>query len=75
MTTAQISPNPFALMMDPETVLAAVARSDRLNRLTSRICRPLDKPLPGRPAEADTAAGSREDDESDSNPGGDQCAD
>lgn len=37
--------NPFALMMDPQAVLEAMERSDRLNRLQSRVCRPLDKPL------------------------------
>lgn len=37
--------NPFALMMDPQAVLAAMEGSERLNRLQSRICRPLDKPL------------------------------
>jgi len=37
--------NPFALMMDPQSVLQAIERSDRLNRLQSRVCRPLDKPL------------------------------
>ena len=37
--------NPFALMMDPQAVLEAMERSERLNRLQSRICRPLDKPL------------------------------
>ncbi|HWH84615.1 MAG TPA: hypothetical protein VNU71_20495 [Burkholderiaceae bacterium] len=46
MTTAQTSSNPFALMMEPEAVFAALARSDRLSRLSSRICRPLDKPMP-----------------------------
>jgi hypothetical protein len=49
MTTAQIVPNPFALMMDPESVLAAVAKSERLARLSSQICRPLDKPVAPRP--------------------------
>ncbi|MDE2401637.1 MAG: hypothetical protein KGL90_08230 [Burkholderiales bacterium] len=37
--------NPFALMMDPQAVIAAMERSERLNHLQSRICRPLDKPL------------------------------
>lgn len=37
--------NPFALMMDPKAVLEAMERSERLNRLQSRVCRPLDKPL------------------------------
>jgi hypothetical protein len=37
--------NPFALMMDPQAVVEAMERSERLNRLQSRVCRPLDKPL------------------------------
>lgn len=41
----QIEPNPFALLMEPEAIFAAMASSDRLARLKSRICRPLDKPL------------------------------
>ena len=55
MTTAQIDSsfgpidsNPFALMLDPEAVFAAVARSERLAMLKSRICRPLDKPVIAR---------------------------
>ncbi len=54
MTTVQTAPNPFALMMDPDAVFAALASSDRLSRLKSRICRPLDNPL-GVPPEADKA--------------------
>ena len=42
--TTTIESNPFALMMDPDAVFAALAQSDRLSRLKSRICRPLDKP-------------------------------
>jgi len=37
--------NPFALMMNPEDVLHAMQHSERLSRLTRRICKPLDKPL------------------------------
>jgi len=37
--------NPFELMMTPEAVLQAMARSDRLECLQRRICRPLDKPV------------------------------
>jgi hypothetical protein len=40
-----IASNPFALMMNPEHVLQAVERSERLSGLERRICRPLDKPL------------------------------
>jgi hypothetical protein len=50
MTTLQNVPNPFALMMDPESVLAAVAKSERLARLKSQICRPLDKPTAPKPS-------------------------
>ena len=58
MTTAQpTAPNPFALMMEPEVVFAALASSDRLARLKSRICRPLDKQ--STPPEGDDAATSR----------------
>ena len=42
--------NPFALMTSPETVFAAIERSERLARLKSTICRPLDKPRPEKPA-------------------------
>jgi hypothetical protein len=42
--------NPFVLMTSPETVFAAIERSDRLARLQSTICRPLDKPRPEKPA-------------------------
>jgi hypothetical protein len=37
--------NPFALLMDPESVFKAIEKSERLERLHSRVCRPLDKPL------------------------------
>ena len=37
--------NPFALLMDPEAVFRAIEKSERLVRLQSRICRPLDRPL------------------------------
>ncbi len=45
MATPEILSNPFALMMNPAEVLEAVGRSDRLERLQRRICRPLDKPV------------------------------
>lgn len=58
--------NPFALLMNPDSVLQAIERSERLSRLHSRICRPLDKPAlarggkeaeaVGHDAEADDAA-------------------
>ncbi len=43
--------NPFALMIDPQAVLAQIECSERLERLQRRVCRPLDKPLLGGAAE------------------------
>jgi hypothetical protein len=63
-TIETIASNPFALMMDPEAVFQAMAQSDRLARLSSRICRPLDKPVV---AKVDAAA-TKADDEVDSDP-------
>lgn len=41
----QHAAHPFAVMMDPQAVLLAVERSERMQRLQRRVCRPLDKPL------------------------------
>lgn len=38
--------NPFMLMINPEMVLAAVERSERLGKLNRHLCRPLDRPTP-----------------------------
>ena len=43
--------NPFALMLDPQAVIAQIERSERLEHLQRRICRPLDKPLLGELAD------------------------
>ncbi len=42
---ATIRANPFVMMTDPETILLAVERSERLNLLSRKIYRPLDRPL------------------------------
>ncbi len=42
--------NPFALMIDPQAIFAVIERSERLARLHSTICHPLDKPRPVVPA-------------------------
>lgn len=49
MDTLPASLNPFVLMTSPEIVFAAIERSERLARLQSTICRPLDKPRPEKP--------------------------
>ena len=43
--------NPFMLMISPEVVLAAIAKSERLGQLNRHLCRPLD-----RQASADSSA-------------------
>jgi hypothetical protein len=48
--------NPFALMMNPEGVIQAMERSERLARLKARVCRPLDRPLIPRVQDANLAA-------------------
>lgn len=45
MYEAKTLSNPFVMMTDPETILAAVERSERLNLLSRRVYRPLDRPL------------------------------
>ncbi len=46
MQSAHPVANPFALLLNPAAVVAEMERSERLNRLSSRICRPLDKAHP-----------------------------
>lgn len=48
--TTTVSANPFALMLAPEAIFAAIEHSERLSRLKSRICRPLDGPRPAAAA-------------------------
>lgn len=38
--------NPFMLMLQPEVVVAAMERSEKLGRLNRRLCHPLDRPAP-----------------------------
>lgn len=35
--------NPFMLMINPEVVLAAIEKSERLGQLNRHLCRPLDR--------------------------------
>lgn len=37
--------NPFMLMINPEVVLAAMEKSERLGQLNRHLCRPLDRPV------------------------------
>lgn len=38
--------NPFMLMLNPEVILAAVEKSERLRQLNRHLCRPLDRAAP-----------------------------
>jgi hypothetical protein len=48
MQTATLAPNPFALMLDPAAIFAAMDQSGRLGALKRQIFRPLDKPVIAR---------------------------
>jgi hypothetical protein len=56
-----IAANPFALLLDPEAVHAALQRSTALTRLKSRVWRPLDR-TSGPIASADQPSESEFDD-------------
>ena len=53
--------NPFMLMMHPEVVLAAIENSELLGKLERRMCRPLDRQMPGSPAAEDAVSADDED--------------
>ncbi len=49
MSETSVVANPFMLMIQPEVVLAAIEKSERLGRLNRHLCRPLDRQtLPGQ---------------------------
>jgi hypothetical protein len=60
MPSPRAAGNPFALMLHPQAVLAAIEASPRLGALRRRVCRPLDRGLPGEGHEE--AAGGQHDD-------------
>ncbi len=47
MSHIALTANPFMLLMNPEAVVAAVEKSERLAQLRRHLCRPLDRPLLG----------------------------
>jgi hypothetical protein len=55
--------DPFALMMDAQSVIHAMEHSEHLARLRRRVCRPLDKPMvvgkPGDAGDSDRAIDSQ----------------
>lgn len=51
MHATTLSANPFGLLTDPQSIVEAMERSTNLESLNRRICRPLDRPAPGKPEE------------------------
>lgn len=47
---------PFAMLVNPEVVLAQLMNSQGLAQVRGRICRPLDRPLIARTHDRDLAA-------------------
>ncbi|HMM85969.1 MAG: hypothetical protein ACLGIT_03225 [Gammaproteobacteria bacterium] len=43
MHSPSVASDPFALMLNPQSVVQAMEASERLRRLHRRVCRPLDK--------------------------------
>lgn len=62
MTQPAIERNPFALLIDPQAVLAAVEKSERLGRLNRHLCRPLDRVGPATAGQTAEAADVQGDD-------------
>lgn len=52
MPQESLARNPFLMMLNPEIVLAAVERSERLGQLNRHLCRPLDRPIGQKPGTA-----------------------
>ena len=53
--------NPFMLLVHPEAVLAAMEKSERLGQLNRHLCRPLDRPVGGQTAPAESSQEETED--------------
>ena len=49
MPQESLARNPFLMMLNPEIVLAAIERSERLGLLNRHLCRPLDRPVGQKP--------------------------
>ena len=60
MSQQVVERNPFMLLLNPEVVLAAVEKSERLSQLNRHLCRPLDRPMLGAAAGTPTVDEERE---------------
>ena len=55
--------NPFMLLLNPEIVLAAIEKSERLGQLNRHLCRPLDRPTPAEKADGERAGSGYDSDD------------
>lgn len=62
MAHESLASNPFMLMTNPEVVLAAIERSERLGQLNRHLCRPLDRPIANAQNAVTRDASDRDDD-------------
>ncbi len=75
MRQTQTRLNPFSMMTNPEAIIQAMERSERLKHLSRRVCRPLDRPLiPKKGSAADLSAFDQAIDLSDDEDAGDATA-
>ncbi|HZF78743.1 MAG TPA: hypothetical protein VEZ89_03025 [Rubrivivax sp.] len=51
------------LMLNPELILAAIEKSERLGQLNRQLCRPLDRPAPTGPSGTPGAVRADNDDD------------
>ncbi len=56
MSTSIHAANPFDMLVNPQAILDAIERSTRLQGLERKICRPLDRLSPPKPAQGEGAA-------------------
>jgi hypothetical protein len=56
MSTSIHAANPFDMLINPQAILDAIEHSTRLQSLERKICRPLDRLSPPKPAQGDGAA-------------------
>lgn len=61
MSQHAMAGNPFLLMLNPEVVLAAIEKSERLGQLNRRMCRPLDRVAPAAAVAEDEEVGNDDD--------------
>lgn len=66
MAQTSTAANPFMLMLNPELVIAAMEKSERLSQLNRHLCRPLDRAvLPGQAKPEDDDADADADERAD----------